>query len=245
MQARGIFKVGANGVAFKVGGVRLTYGAGNPALYRFVGRDVFISIDPNELRCCCAFTADRENRRFIARLDANKRISPMANVDALREANAAVGRRRKIRHQAQRESPMRTRTAAEEMAAKRREEVAELSATGTDNVAAAARIVPVETGFESAAQDGRAAVARAPRSDRKSRDLAEAAKALGMGTGLSANPRRRQRASDDLLRTPETQQTESAVTDDGSDSDGTDAGDSATDVFRLIAGANRHERKLE
>ncbi len=239
MHARGIYRVGANGVAFQIGGARLTYGAGNPALYRYVGRDVCISVDSNDVSCCFAFTADRD-RRFIGKLESNARISPMATVDALREANAAVGRRRKMMHKAQREAPARTRTAAEEMAAKRRERARELRATGTDDLTSHANIVPVKTGFER----GTVSVAKiaGSRSDRKSRDLADAAKALGLGTALAPKPRRRPRASDDLLRGGHNDRTESALTDDG-ETDGKDAGNSAIDVFRLIAGADRHERE--
>jgi len=229
MQARGVYRVGPNGVAFKVGGARLTYGAGNPSLYPYDGRDVFISLDPNDLSCCYAFTPDRD-RRFIGKLDANKRISPMASVDELRDANAAVGRRRKVMHRAEREAPARMRTATEEMAAKRRERSIELRATGTDDVTAHTSIVPVQTGFEGAI----ASVAKTARArvDRKSRDLSAAAKALTFGHDTTApeEPRRPRMTLDMIV----------PVTDDGMEA-GTDAERPKPDLLGLVAG-NRHER---
>lgn len=146
MQTRGIYKVGPNGVTFKVGGTRLGYGAGNPCLYKYTGRDVLITIDLNKPHCCYAFTPDRDNRRFIGKLDCNKRLSPMATAEELGEAHAVVERRRKVMRKARRESPAQMRTAAEELAAKRRERVAELRATGTENVSAQVTIAPVRTG---------------------------------------------------------------------------------------------------
>jgi len=97
-------------------------------------------LDPSDLSRCYAFTADRA--RFIGKLDANKRISPMATVDELREANAAVGRRRNIMHQASRESAARTRDAVDEMNARRRQRVAASRATGTDDTAAKPTMLP-------------------------------------------------------------------------------------------------------
>jgi len=149
MQARGVFKVGGNGVSFKVGGVTMHYGASAACLQRWHGRDVFVSIDPTCLDHCYAFTPERDSRRLIGRLEANKRISPMASVDELREANAAVGRRRKRMHQAHRDAARRTRTAAEELAAQRRRRAAELRATGTDDAQATPNIAVVRTGFEA------------------------------------------------------------------------------------------------
>ena len=154
MQARGIYKVGKNGVAFRAAGVRLTYGAGQPALYRYAGREVFITLDPHDLSCCYAFTADRTNRRFIGRLEANKRISPMATVEELRDANKAVGHKRQIMHQAGRQSAGRTRSAADELRAKGRERVAKLRATG--------RMTAWLTQRSSQSERGSKAVRRSP-----------------------------------------------------------------------------------
>jgi len=238
MQARGVFRVGANGVAFTVGGVRLKYGAGNACLYKYRGREVFITIDPHQLDRCHAFTADR--KRYIGALDANKRISPMATVDDLREANAAVGRRRKIIHQVVRESPARTRGAAEEMAARRREHVAELRATGTED--ASPTIVAVETGLETAVRDANAAKAKAPRRDRKARDLAQAAEALSYGHGPHTAEPAEPRATLGLLVSPAGNETDSTVTDDGDGEQGRDVEQPRPDVLSLVAGC-RHERR--
>lgn len=149
MQSRGLYKVTANGVSLKIGGTRLTYGARCSALHRLIGRKVLITIDVNDLSYCCAYTAERVGRRLIGRLDANQRISPMATVDELRDANASVGKRRKTMHKAHRESAKRTRNVAAELSAKRREHAAELRKTGTDAADHQPNIVPVQTGFES------------------------------------------------------------------------------------------------
>ena len=240
MQARGCYKVGKNGVAFKVGGVRFTYGAGNPALYRHTGRDVFITVDPNCLEHCFAFTADR--KRFVGRLEANERISPMATVDEVRAANAKVGKQRKIMHQAGRSSPNRTRAVTDELRAKRREKVAKLRATGTEGKAPDATLVPVRTGFEAVSKDLQKA-GQAPTPRRSSRDLAIAAKALGFQGQLSHTPRRRVRPSDALLRGTMDELTESTVKDDGDVNDGTDAGTQSTDLLRLIGGTRHGQRQ--
>ncbi len=233
MQARGVYRVGPNGVAFKVGGVRMTYGMGNQYLYKYVGRDVFITIDPNHLDCCYAFTPDRANRRLIGRLDANKRISPTATVADLREASAEVGRRRKIMHKAVRESPARTRTAVDEMAAKRRERVQELRATGTDGKPNA-NVKVVRTGFEGASKP-----VRTPSASRSARDLSAEREALGFVPAPPVPEKNQERATLDMIAwnvcSPK----------DGSEPDhGTDAEAPKSDLLSLIAG-NRHERTDE
>ncbi len=240
MQARGCYRVGKNGVAFKVGGVRFTYGAGNPALYRHTGRDVFLTIDPNCLDHCYAFTADR--KRFVGRLEANERISPMATVDEVRAANAKVGKQRKIMHQAGRSSPNRTRAVAEELRTKRRERVAKLRATGTEGKAPDASIVPVRTGFEGASEQVRKTTTKPKRSTR-SRSFVDAAAALGGVKGLSKPKRRAPRLSDSVLAVGLPRAKESTVTDEGDEDSGTDAGNSTTDLLRLIGSGNRHDER--
>ncbi|MBU0719699.1 MAG: Mu transposase C-terminal domain-containing protein [Planctomycetes bacterium] len=61
-EGRGVYKVGGNGVAFTVGSQRLTYGANCYALDRYRGRKVFITLDPDDVSHCYAWTAERENR---------------------------------------------------------------------------------------------------------------------------------------------------------------------------------------
>ena len=156
MQARGLYKVGANGVKFKVGGVTMGYGNANPALCRYAGRDVFITLDPNDLSHVHAFTEDR--KRYLGRLEANERISPLETVDNLREANASVNHRRKVAkmHEAQRRAAGRTRTAVAELQAQGRAKAAARRSTGTDGRCSAdAVVVPVRTGFETSARDAR------------------------------------------------------------------------------------------
>ena len=72
------------------------YGADCLALRRFVGRKVFVTIDPDDISHCLAFTADRQGRRLIGRLEANERIAPDANIDDLRASIAKVNSRRKL-----------------------------------------------------------------------------------------------------------------------------------------------------
>ena len=210
MQARGLYKVGANGVRLKVGSETVGYGAACPALYRYAGRDVCITLDPNDLSCCHAFAADRS--RYIGRLSANDRISPRATVDDLREASAKVGRRRKIMHEAQRTAPRRTRTAVAELTAPARAKAAERRATGTDGRTASPRAVPIATGFEECVQ---AAQRAAVPGDRQTRDLSDAAEALGFNEGYTPAKER--------------------------GDEGTDAGPCSSELLKLVG--DRHDRE--
>ena len=148
MQARGVYRVGGNGVAFQLAGQRHTYGASSSALRRFVGRDVFITLDPAHCECCHAYTADPQKRVYIGRLEANDRLPANTSIDELRRASKEVNRRRKAFNRANAEAPARIRNAAREVAAHRREQLAEARATGTDDIRATPNIVPVQTGFE-------------------------------------------------------------------------------------------------
>lgn len=240
MQARGVYRVGPNGVAFKVGGVRLKYGSGNPCLYKYIARDVFITIDPNHLDSCYAFTPDRDNRRFIGRLDANKRISPTATVADLREASAEVGRRRKIMHKAVRESAARTRTAVQEMAAQRRQRVAELRKTGTDDITALPSIVPVRTGFESTSKPRNTVVQSQASSE--AHELSDVAHALFSGVGITEAKPDQDRPSMDLI-TQGYSMNKATSKDSGVESDSKDAEQPSSDVLELIAGPRYEPRK--
>jgi len=82
--------------------------------------------------------------------------------------------------------------------------------------------------------------ASSSRVDRKARDLSVAKAAIGGNLKLSGRPRSRPRASDDLLRGWPVEQQE-PVKDDSDKS--MDAGTRPSDIFSLIAGADRHERK--
>ncbi len=239
MQARGVYKVGPNGVAFKIGGVKLRYGAGSPALYRWSGRSVFVTQDQSDLTACYAFTADRDNRRFIARLEANKRISPMASVEELREANASIGRRRRIMRKATREAAARSRSATEELNAKRRERMTELSGAATDGADAKATIVGVRTGFEGATEAAQSVFKPPPR------DLSAAKSALRFGRGLSEQPHSRRRVSDDLLGFGRIERTVTALADDGNEEQSADTGAPRTNAFTLTEGSNQHDRDTD
>lgn len=149
MQARGVYRVGANGVTFRVGPTTLTYGATSSPLRRLVGRDVFITLDPADCSSCYAFTPDPTSRVLIDHLAANVPIPAGTPVDQLREAVRNVRSRRKLLGQAAREAPKRMRTAAREVAALRSDQLAAARATGTDDAAPTANIVPVRTGFEA------------------------------------------------------------------------------------------------
>ncbi|MGB2985133.1 MAG: DNA-binding domain-containing protein [Phycisphaerae bacterium] len=163
LQSKGIYRVGPNGVRFMAGGKPESYGAAEPRLQRLAGRDVYVTQDPADTSWCLAWTPEKGNRRFIARLESNERISPLATVDELRAANASVQRRRKIGRQADREAAKRRRTVAQELAAHRREKLAELRATGTDGRPRVVNVEPVRTGFEGASIPVRTGCERASR----------------------------------------------------------------------------------
>jgi transposase InsO family protein len=147
MQGRGVYRVGKNGVSFKVGSTTLTYGGSSVALRGFVGRDVMVTLDDKDCNCCYAYTADRRGRRLIGRLDCNLRVPANTPVEQLREAIRTVRGRRKIMAQARREQPAMIRNAAQEVRAMQAEErCRELRATGTDDHRPNVR--PVRTGFE-------------------------------------------------------------------------------------------------
>ena len=160
MYTRGVYRVGANGVRFRVGNTELGYGATSLALRRYVGRDVLITLDPAHCEYCYAYTPERENRRFIARLDCNKRLPVDTSVEELREAIRSVKSRNKHVAEAQREAGKRMRTAGQEVAALRTEQLEEVRKTGTYDASARPAIIPVRTGFEGTAKAIRATAKR-------------------------------------------------------------------------------------
>ncbi|MBU0717153.1 MAG: DDE-type integrase/transposase/recombinase, partial [Planctomycetes bacterium] len=162
MQARGVYRVGGNGVAFQLAGSRHSYGATSSALRRFVGRDVFITLDPAHCECCHAYTADPQSRVYIGRLEANQQLPANCSIDELRRASKEVNQRRKAFNRAAAEAPQRIRNAAHEVAAHRREQLAEARATGTDNFRATPNIVPVRTGFEGVSIPSRTPIEPVP-----------------------------------------------------------------------------------
>ncbi len=233
MQSRGVYKVGPNGVGFRVGNRRLTYGAAAQELYRLRGRDVFITLDPSDLSHCYAWTPERANRRFIVRLDSNDRLSPAATVDDLREASATIERRRKIGRKAQREAPKRMRSVSQELTAQRREHVQELRATGTDGKPNA-NVKVVRTGFEGASKP-----VRTPSASGSARDLSAEREALGFVPPPPDPEPKQERATLDMIAG------NVCLPKDGSEQkDGKDAEEPKSDLLSLIAG-NRHERTNE
>lgn len=157
LQARGVYRVGANGVRFKIGADTRGYGAASAALRRYKGRDVYVTLDPDDCSFCVAYTADRTH--CIGRLESNDRIPANTGVDELREAIRDINRRRKVMRTAAAEAPARMRSASQELRARRARKVAALRATGTDDATAnQADIAVVRTGFEAASIPARSAV---------------------------------------------------------------------------------------
>jgi hypothetical protein len=144
LQARGVYRVHANGVRLKVASMTVGYGAGSPALRRLFGRDVFLTLDPDDVSYCCAFTADR--RSFLGKLDCNIRIPANTPAEQLREAIRKVRRSRNIMEKARREAPRYLMDAAQVIASEQHSRLTALRATGTDDHRP--NIVPVTAGFE-------------------------------------------------------------------------------------------------
>jgi len=194
LQARGCYRVTGKGVTLKLAGGRVSYGDRSPELERFKGRDVFITVDPNDVSYCQAFTADR--KAYIGRLASNRRISPRATADELREAMAEVGHHRKRINEATRTAARRHYTAVDILNAKRRELAAERAATGTDDVRAVATVVPVHTGFEGVSE---AASRPIERPSRRAPDP-DVARALGFGRPLTRAEPPERMSSSELLK---------------------------------------------
>ncbi|MEK6798003.1 MAG: DDE-type integrase/transposase/recombinase [Planctomycetota bacterium] len=153
VSVRGAYKVGPNGVAVQVAGMRVGYGASCAALRRYVGRDVLVAVDLERPAECFAFEAD--GRRLIARLLPNERMHPEMTTEDLRLASAAKARATRTARQAEAASHNRTRTAVQEANRHRQAQLQELRATGTDGPLPAATsgvIRPVRTGFEGASK---------------------------------------------------------------------------------------------
>ena len=235
LESRGVYKVGANGVAFKVGSATLTYGANEPRLDPLRGRDVFITLDPDDVSYCVAWTPDKDNRRFIARLECNDRVSPLATVDDLRTANASVNRRRKLYRQADRQAPSRMRNAAAELRANQRAKLAELRATGTDGRPRVVNVEPVRTGFEGASKSVRTSAV-----DRSGRDLSDVAAALRFGRSTTPPETDEPRLTFADLSS-RTLFADTSPTDGSDAIEGTEAGSQSRDAFADL-GRNRHER---
>ena len=155
VSVRGLYKVGVNGISLRVGGATLTYGAKSAAMKRYVGRNVLIGLDSNDLSHVWAYTPDRERRTIIARLEANERIEPYTCADDAREAIADKKREQSIMHKASRAYAQRTKTVAQRASEHARAKRGELMATGTDDGHFEPRIVPVFTGFESVSKAAR------------------------------------------------------------------------------------------
>ena len=159
---RGIYKVGGNGVSFKVGAGTLSYGEKSAALKRYSGRSVLIAMDPLEVSHCYAFTPDRDKRRLIGRLDCNVSVPPYSTADDVREVIADKMRERSVMHKAGRSAARRTMTLSTRLREQTRTKRQELLATGTDDVGVTPRIVPVATGFEGVSRPDRTHVENVP-----------------------------------------------------------------------------------
>ncbi|MEK6675666.1 MAG: DDE-type integrase/transposase/recombinase [Planctomycetota bacterium] len=150
MESRGVYKVTGNGVGFKVGAGWHSYGDRCPLLKRFVGREVFITIDPDNISNCTAWTADEKGRRFIARLESNERIPPHTPIDAEREVIARKKREQSVMHKASRSGARRWLSTSERLRAYQREKLQQLKKTGTYD--STADIAIVRTGFEGSSK---------------------------------------------------------------------------------------------
>jgi len=144
LSIRGLYKVGANGVSLMVGGTRLTYGAGSAALRAWTGRKVLVSVDPEWPQRCVAI--DPDNRRFIAALQPNKGMHPLADIDILRASRHKTEGLKKAARRGRDAAPRSMLTAVQVMNQAMREQAAEFRATGTDD--ARPNIAPVRCGFE-------------------------------------------------------------------------------------------------
>lgn len=151
MEARGVYRVGANGVHFKVGSATLGYGANCPTIRRLIGRDVFITSNPQDVSFCYAWSADRDNRKLIARLESNKRVPANTCTDEVREVIAEKKRGQSVMQKASRARAKQTRSMGELLRANQREKLQQLRATGTDG-GSTPTIEVVRTGFETASK---------------------------------------------------------------------------------------------
>lgn len=147
LSVRGLYKVGPNGVSIQIGGRRFGFGARNASLRAWVGREVLVAHDPDTPTRALAL--DPKNRTLIAALEPNERIHPLAKIDDLREASAAINRERKIMQNAEKVAARRTRTATQRVNRDMQAQASELRATGTDGRSSDVVIRPVRTGFES------------------------------------------------------------------------------------------------
>ena len=228
MDVRGVYRVGANGVHLKVGPASVSYGAKCGALKRWIGRDVLIAMDINDISLCWALDVDK--RTMIARLEANEYVEPFTNADDARESLAETKREQAVMHKARRLAPGQTRSACQRMRRYRRERLGELRATGTDDHTATVSptIVPVSTGFERISKPVQTASARPAENARPRADLARISAALTGDRDLCAAPESdRLRFTLDMLV---------PINLDDSEDSGTDADQPRPDLLSLIAG---------
>lgn len=153
MEVRGLYRVAVNGVTLKVGPASVGYGARCQALKRFVGQQVLIALDPDDISRCWALTPDRRKRKLIARLEPNEYVAPYTCADDAREAIAEKKREQSVMHKAARAAAQRTKTACRRINEHGEERRAELLATGTKP--GMPRIEPIRTGFEGVSKGDR------------------------------------------------------------------------------------------
>lgn len=137
------YRVTANGV--RVRGVLYTH----PELAgpRFVGRDILVAADPENLADVWAI--DLDSRKLLFPLRPEAPIQHGATDDDSREAIAEKRRAQALAQKVQRASSRRTLTMVERINESNRRNRAVMSATGTDDHhPTSANIVPVRTGFE-------------------------------------------------------------------------------------------------
>jgi len=163
MQSRGVYKVFANGVRFKVGTREHGYGKGHAALRPLIGREVFITCDPDDISYCIAWTAG-EKRTYIARLASNERIPAYTTVDTERELVAQSMREQNAALKAEKGLARKHLTFAQRVREDASGRRVELRATGTDDVVECS-VEPVRTALKAATLPVRMAVETPPEDD--------------------------------------------------------------------------------
>ncbi len=143
MDIRGKYKVGPNGVTLTVGATTVTYGGKCAPLKKLKGREVLIALDTGDTSVCWALSVDK--KKIIARLEPNFTIPAGTTADDLREVIGEKLRDQSVMHKASRTAARRTMTTTQRIRELKREQLAELPKTGTDNQPI---IRPVQTGVE-------------------------------------------------------------------------------------------------
>lgn len=143
MQTLGLYKVSGNGVRITVGGHGWSYGMRSHKLRRYAGRDVLVRVDDSDMSSVVAL--DPQTKRFIDRLDGNRRLKPNATAAEMREGAREVQTARKVMRKAKASAAKRSIHAADIVNRNLADLRDESRRTGTDD---APNVKAVRTGFE-------------------------------------------------------------------------------------------------